>query len=70
MISDYVENRFRLIKQTGYIIVSNSYDLEYTSHKAFENLTSQDGIMSIKHQIYKACIVIMRILYNLGLKNC
>ena len=40
MISDYVENRFRLIKQTGYIIVSNSYDLEYTSHKAFENLTS------------------------------
>lgn len=25
MISD-VENRLRLIKQTGYIIVSNSYD--------------------------------------------
>lgn len=40
MISDYVENRLRLIKQKGYIIVYNSYDLEYTSHKAFENLTS------------------------------
>lgn len=40
MISDYVENSSRLIKQTGYIIVYNSYDLEYTSHRAFENLTS------------------------------
>lgn len=40
MISDYVENRLRLIKQTGFIIVYNSYDLEYTLHRAFENLTS------------------------------